>query len=168
MRGEMDEHYLTQQHQDVLIKVVHQKKSELLDLQMDIDPTHRLTTTTASAISDPATAGVLELYETLQILTGGIEALTDDSQRLSNTSLQNQINVQALTERLSHVKTSVEESHGFLQGVKQNQEILEQELTSLKGNIHDMEYVSYDGTFIWKITNVQEKISKYHIPSLCM
>ena len=160
IRDEMNEHYLSKNHQDVLIKVVHQMKWQSLDLPMDIDSTKRPTTNTTNTISDPTLGGVLELYETLQILTGGIEALNDDSQRLSNTSLQNQINVQALTERLSRVKIFMEESQSFLQGVKQNQEILEQELTSLKGNIHDMEYVSYDGSFLWKIPNVREKISK--------
>jgi hypothetical protein len=54
----------------------------------------------------------------------------------------------------------VEESHSFLQGVKHNQDILNQDLASLKEKINDMQYVSYDGTFVWKITNFKEKMSK--------
>ena len=161
MRGDMEEHYLTQQHQDTLNRIVHQMKSQILDSQMDIDPSQRTTTTTTtSSISDPATADVLELYETLRILTGGVETLNDDSQRLNDTSLQTQINTQALAEDLSRVRISVEESHSYVEGVKQNQEILEQELTSMKQSIDDMGYVSYDGTLVWKITNVREKMSK--------
>jgi chromosome segregation ATPase len=155
----MKEHYLTQQHQDTVIKVVRQMKSQLLDSQMDIDPS-RTTTTTITTVSDPATAQVMELYETLNILTGGVEALNDDGQRLSNESLQSQIRLQALIEETSKVQISVEESHGFLQGVKHNQDILSQDLTSLKEKINDMQYVSYDGTLVWKITNFQEKMSK--------
>jgi len=155
----MEEHYLTQQHQDTVIKVVRQMKSQLLDSQMDIDPS-RTTTTTITTVSDPATAQVMELYETLNILTGGVEALNDDGQRLSNESLQSQIRLQALIEETSKVQISVEESHGFLQGVKHNQDILSQDLTSLKEKINDMQYVSYDGTLVWKITNFQEKMSK--------
>jgi chromosome segregation ATPase len=134
-------------------------KSQLLDSQMDIDPS-RTTTTTITTVSDPATAQVMELYETLNILTGGVEALNDDGQRLSNESLQSQIRLQALIEETSKVQLSVEESHGFLQGVKHNQDILSQDLTSLKEKINDMQYVSYDGTLVWKITNFQEKMSK--------
>ena len=156
MRGKMEEHYRTQKHQDVIMKIVHQMRSQLLDTQMDVD-LPRTTTTTAS---DPATAQVQELYETLNILTGGIEALNDDGQRLSNESLQSQIKLQTLAEDFSQVQLSVEESHNFLQGVKHNLEILNQHLIRLKEQINDMQHVSYDGTFVWKITSFKEKMSK--------
>jgi len=152
----MEEHYLTQQHQDIILKVVRQMKSQLFDSQMDIDPSRTTTTT----ISDPATAQVQELYETLNILAGGIEALNDDAQRLSNESLESQIKLQTLAEDFSTVKLSVEESHSFLQGVKHNQDILNQDLISLKEKIDDMQNVSYDGTFVWKITSFKEKMSE--------
>jgi hypothetical protein len=152
----MEEHYLTQQHQDAILKIVHQMRSQLIDTKMDID----LPRATTATVSDPATAQVLELYETLNILTGGIEALNDDGQRLSNESLQSQIKLQTLTEDFSKVQLSVEESHSFLKGVKHNQDILNQDLSSLKEKVNDIQYVSYDGTFVWKITNFQEKMSK--------
>jgi chromosome segregation ATPase len=152
----MEEHYLSQKHQETILKFVRQMRSQLLDSQMDTDPSR---TTTATA-SDPAMAQLQELYETLNILTGGIEALNDDGQRLSNESLQSQIKLQTLTEDFSKVQLSVEESHNFLQGVKHNQDILNQDLVSLKEKINDMQYVSYDGAFVWKITNFQEKMSK--------
>lgn len=156
MRSQMKEHYLTQQHQDAIMKGVHQMRSQLPDSQMDISP-FRTTTTT---VTDPATAGVVELYETLQILTGGIEALNDDGQRLSNESLQSQIKLQALAEEYSKVQGSMEESHGFLHGAKHNQDILNQDIASMKDTINDMRYASYDGTLVWKIPNVREKLSK--------
>ncbi|CAF4772212.1 unnamed protein product, partial [Rotaria sp. Silwood2] len=43
-------------------------------------------------------------------------------------------------------------------GVKPNQEILQQDVASLKQKIDDMQYVSYDGTLIWKITSFLEKM----------
>ncbi|CAF1389685.1 unnamed protein product, partial [Rotaria sordida] len=79
-------------------------------------------------------------------------------QRLTNESLQCQIKLQKLAEEFSQVKLSAEESHGFLEGVKQNQDILNQDVESLKEIINDMQYVSYDGTFVWKITKFQEKM----------
>jgi predicted nucleic acid-binding Zn-ribbon protein len=152
----MEEHYLSQQHQDTILQIVRQMRTQSADAQMDLDSSRTTTATT----SDPATAQLQELYETLNILTGGIEALNDDGQRLSNESLQSQIKLQTLAEDFSQAKLSVEESHSFLEGVKHNQDILNQDLASLKEKINDMQYVSYDGTFVWKITNFKEKMSK--------
>ncbi|CAF4555534.1 unnamed protein product, partial [Rotaria sp. Silwood2] len=44
--------------------------------------------------------------------------------------------------------------------VKSNQEILQQDVASLKQKVDDMQYVSYDGTLIWKITNFHEKMKR--------
>ncbi|CAF4970397.1 unnamed protein product, partial [Rotaria sp. Silwood1] len=78
------EHYLTIQHQEAILKVVRQMRSQLLDTQMDTDAFR----TTTAATGDAASAQVQELYETLNVLSGGIETLNDDGQRLSNVSLQ--------------------------------------------------------------------------------
>ncbi|CAM4837155.1 unnamed protein product, partial [Rotaria magnacalcarata] len=37
-------------------------------------------------------------------------------------------------------------------------DILKQDFTSLQEKVNDLQCVSYDGTFIWKITNVKEKM----------
>ncbi|CAF1234435.1 unnamed protein product [Rotaria sp. Silwood1] len=129
-------------------------RSQLPDEQMDTD----VTRTTTAETNDSASVELQKLYETLHILTGGIETLSDDGQHLSNESLQLQIKLQSLIEDFSQLKLSMEESHSFLEGVKYNQDVLNQDLASLKEKINDMQYVSYDGTFIWKITNFQEKM----------
>ena len=152
----MQEHFSSKQHQDIIIKAVCQTRSQLPDIQMDTSASRAATTSTVSA---PATAAVHELYETLNILMGGVEALNDDAQRLSNESLQSQIRLQTVAEDFSQVKSSIEESHRFLQAVKHNQDILNQDVASLKEKIDDMQYVSYDGTYVWKITRVREKMS---------
>ncbi|CAF0853275.1 unnamed protein product [Rotaria sordida] len=130
-------------------------RSQLLDAQMDTD----VDRTTSATTSYPVSAQLQGLYETLNILAGGIETLNNDGQRLTNESLQCQIKLQKLAEEFSQVKLSAEESHGFLEGVKQNQDILNQDVESLKEIINDMQYVSYDGTFVWKTTNFQEKMT---------
>ncbi|CAF3744782.1 unnamed protein product [Rotaria sordida] len=155
IRGKKEEHYLTTHHQEAILKVVRHMRSQLLDTKMETD----VTRTTTAVTSDPALIQLQEFYETLNILAGGIETLNDDGQRISNELLQCQIKLQTLVEDFSQVKLSVEESHSFLEGVKHNQDILNQDLTSLKEKINDMQYVSYDGTFIWKITNFQEKMT---------
>ncbi|CAF4741457.1 unnamed protein product, partial [Rotaria sp. Silwood2] len=97
IRGKKEEHFLTKPHQDAILKVVRQMRSQLLDRQMNTD----VARTTSATTSDPASAQLQELYETLNILAGGIETLNDDGQRLSNESLQCQIKLQKLAEDFS-------------------------------------------------------------------
>jgi hypothetical protein len=136
--------------------MVHQMRSQLFDSQMDNDYPR----TTITIMGDPTITHLQEIYETLNILSGGIATLNDDGQGVSNQLLQSQIKLQALAEEFSQVKSSVEESHRFLEGVKHNEGTHHQDLSSLKEKINDMQYVSYDGTFVWKITNFQEKMSR--------
>ncbi|CAF4126847.1 unnamed protein product, partial [Rotaria sordida] len=150
----MQDHYSTQQHQHTLLNAVHQMLSQLNDRQMDIE--HSRTTTAGPC--NPATAQSDELYEMLSILVGGIETLTNDEQRLANEALQMQTAIPTLAEEFSKVKLSDEESNAFLEGVRHNQAILNQDLLSLQEKINDLQCVSYDGTLVWKIANFHEKM----------
>ncbi|CAF1222580.1 unnamed protein product [Rotaria sordida] len=154
IRTEMEDHYLNEEHQCAIMKIVRQMLSQLVDRSMNND----LPRITTAGDCNPATIQLQELYEMFDILTGGIETLNNDQQRLSNESLQIQIILPTLTEELSKVRLSVEESNGFLKGVKHNQDILNQDLESLQEKINDLQYVSYDGTLVWKISNFKEKL----------
>ncbi|CAF5059091.1 unnamed protein product, partial [Rotaria sp. Silwood1] len=99
-----------------------------------------------------------KIYDTLNILASGIQTLNDDTQRLSNESIRLQSSIESITQEFSSLKLSIQEQSSFLDGVKRNQEILQQDLASLKQKVDDMQYVSYDGTLIWKITNFHEKM----------
>jgi hypothetical protein len=67
----MEEHYLTQKHQEIILKFVPEMRSQLPDSEMDIDLS-RTTTTTASS---SATTKLHKVHETLIILKRGIESL---------------------------------------------------------------------------------------------
>ncbi|CAF4281872.1 unnamed protein product, partial [Rotaria sp. Silwood2] len=155
LRWEIAAHYLSKQHQDSVIKVLRQTESQLLSTQMNTD----VPQTTTARVDYPITTHLQESYETLSILCGGIETLNDDGQRLNNELLQCQIKLQTLAQDFSQVQLAVEETNSFVQGLKPNQDILHQDLVSLKQKIDDMQYVSYDGTFVWKITNFREKMT---------
>jgi hypothetical protein len=58
-----------------------------------------------------------------------------------------------------NIKLSEEESCGFLQDIGPNLHVLIQDLASLKEKVNDMQYISYDGTLVWKIANFKEKMS---------
>ncbi|CAF2941393.1 unnamed protein product [Rotaria sp. Silwood2] len=127
---------------------------QLNDRQMDND----LSRITTAEDCNPATTQLQELYEMLNILSCGIETLNNDQQRLGNVSLQIQTTLPTLVEELPKVKLSIEESNVFLEGVKYNQNILNQDITSIQQKLNDLKYVVYDGTFVWKITNFKEKM----------
>ncbi|CAF1499053.1 unnamed protein product [Rotaria sp. Silwood1] len=137
IRAKMKYHYLTKQHQHAILNFVRQMLS-----QLHID--HSRTTTTE--VVNPVTAQLEELYKMLNMLLDGIRTLINDELCLSNELLQ------TLTEK-SKVNLSIEESNVFLDEAKHNQYS-----SLLQENINDLQYVSYDGTFIWKITNFREKM----------
>ncbi|CAF3790141.1 unnamed protein product, partial [Rotaria sp. Silwood1] len=152
--AKIEDHYLTEQHQHAIMKVVRQMLLQLSDRQIDND----LSRITTAETSNPGTAQLQELYEMLNILSCGIETLNNDQQRLSNESLRIQVTIPTLTEEIPKLKLSIEESNAFLEGVKHNQDILNQDLASVHEKIDNLRYVSYDGILVWKITNFQEKM----------
>ena len=83
---------------------------------------------------------------------------TDDTTKTEASKQQGK--GKQIEEQSSTMKLSAEESQSFLPGFKYNQDVLQQEVMSLKESVDDMKYVSYDGIFIWKISNFKEKMSK--------
>ena len=98
----------------------------------------------------------------LDALITAIETLLKDEQHLSRDSLHMQLQVQTLAEYASQLKAPVQESRSHLDAIKLNVDVLKQDLVSLNERINDAQYVSYDGTFIWKITGFREKMSKWN------
>jgi hypothetical protein len=125
--------------------------------QTETDPSR---STTVVAV-DLDTVRFQELCETLSILLDDKVILSNDGQQcLNNALIQCQKKFPTLTLDFLRAKVSIQETHSFLDGVKHNPDILNQDLASLKEKINDMQPISYDGTFVWKITNFQEKMSK--------
>jgi len=99
-----------------------------------------------------------EINETVNILSNGIEALDDDIKRLEMESGQCQNGLQPITNQFPILKKSIDEQNAFVDIMKPNQENVERDISFMKQKIDEIKSVSYDGTYIWKITNVQEKI----------
>lgn len=127
---------------------------------MDVDG-EQSATSSFTTTDDNVGTQMQEIYETINVLANGIQTLNDDTQRLSTDSIRLQTSVESLSKEFESLQLSVQEQGAFLEGVKPNQEILQQDVASLKQRVDDMQYVSYDGTLIWKITGFREKMSKY-------
>jgi TNF receptor-associated factor 2/TNF receptor-associated factor 3 len=121
------------------------------------------TTITTNELPDRTMHGSLhESYEMMEHLLGGMQALNDDTQRLSSESHVYQDALQSFTEDISKVKLAVQETNSLMDAQKSNQQILEQSIASLQQQIEELRNTSYDGTLTWKISDIQQKIGRLH------
>jgi len=126
------------------------------------DLTSQITTASSTTIEKDGYKNALEhFFEMIDLLSGGIYSLKDELIHLSDSSLQQSESLETTDKVLSMVKTSVEESNNVLNALNTNLLIVQQELSSLKLKFEEQQITSYDGTFVWKITQFQEKMSKY-------
>ncbi len=162
------EHYKSEQHQTAIIAFICGDGKKFTSDQyergsgMDVDTGSYATTTFA----DNTTGQLQEVCETIDILAGGIQTLNEDAQRLSNESIQLQNAIEVLTNDFTALKLSVQEQSTYLDGIKPNQEILQQDVSSLKQKVEDLQFISYDGTLTWKISSFNEKMGKSFISKL--
>ncbi|CAF3903083.1 unnamed protein product, partial [Rotaria sordida] len=160
LRCELINHYQSKQHQDSILNVIQQMKLQLRDSQMISNQMNIDTSRTTTIIdNDFAINQLEELHEAISILASGTETLNRDVQRLNSEIVEYENKLQHLTETASNVKSSVEEEHGCYEAITRNLELLNQDLLSLEEKIDDIQYISYDGTFVWKIPKVQEKLA---------
>ncbi|CAF1336428.1 unnamed protein product, partial [Rotaria sordida] len=163
-RAQLQEHYLSDIHQKAIISTIRRLLSRGINERhdrvsgMDVDIEQGAASSITTTANENISTQMQEIYETINILASGIQTLNDDTQRLSSESIRLQSSTESLTQEFSSLKLSIQEQSSFLDGVKPNQEILQQDVASLKQKVDDMQYVSYDGTLIWKITSFHEKM----------
>ena len=124
-----------------------------------------LSHTTATTGSSPeVTEKVSEdsqaLHATIETLANGTHVVGDELLSLSNDSLPLHQSIEKAEEMLSTIEASIKETNTLLEAIHSNISIVEQDLSSLKQACEDQQVASYDGTFFWKITGVQDKMSK--------
>ena len=170
---DMSAHYMTEQHQSAILTCIRrltfnmasdkQQGDSNMGMNTKVDILPLSTTLMILVDNNNASDRLAEIYEMINILAGGIETLNGETQRHSTELLYKQSAMDNLTKDFATLKQSVEEENIFLDGYKPNQEILHQDIESLKQKVNDLQYVSYDGTFVWKITDIKEKMSKISI-----
>ncbi|CAF3566686.1 unnamed protein product [Rotaria socialis] len=125
-----------------------------------IDDSPKVTTDSSTILeTDESNVQQKDITETMNILAGGTAVLNDDVQRLSSESLQQSLLIEMSSQNLKALKTSCEESKNFMDALSTNMSILQQDCFSLKQKIEESQSISYDGTLLWKISNVQEKMT---------
>ena len=117
--------------------------------------------TEASATSDNTLAmnQLRELDETMKILGSGVQGLHEETrQQLSDDLPEHERKLRELIEKVSKVADGIEEEYGLLGEPIQNMQNFNRTLMELAESVDDMQTVSHDGTLVWKITGVAEKL----------
>ncbi|CAF1400819.1 unnamed protein product [Didymodactylos carnosus] len=110
-----------------------------------------------------------KLYETMAILTDGIQTYLDDTTRLTNELSNIKPIVDTYRQELMKFKQSEQEQAAPVNEIQMNQQIMQQNLTELSQIIENVQSTSYDGTYIWKVKNVRElmlRAQSKHQPSI--
>lgn len=97
----------------------------------------------------------------LTILSNRVNILNNIQQRIRGKMCSSQNVLQIASKELSSLSSSLEDCVNFTYGIKVNIDFLHQEIRLLEQNVDDRLLASFDGTFLWKITKVAEKIGIY-------
>ncbi|CAF3614504.1 unnamed protein product, partial [Rotaria sp. Silwood1] len=160
VRVEIGEHYKSEEHQSAIINFIRRILSKINDQHdrgstMDVDTLSHTTMLSSDNINNQ----LQEVCQTIDILADGVSTLNGDAQRLSQESLQLHNTIDNLTREFAILKISIQEQGTYLDGLKPNQDVLNQDVTSLKQKLDDMQFVSYDGTLLWKIPNFSSRMA---------
>lgn len=102
----------------------------------------------------------LEILKSLESLAEGLSSLSDDSIVLQKELLKLRHHIQQQENTIEQLKRSIEESNSVVNASQIGMQVLENELESLKRTAMNLSaQSSNDGTFIWKISDVSQKIN---------
>ncbi|CAF1453172.1 unnamed protein product [Adineta ricciae] len=128
---ELDAHYLSSIHQECIAKAIETqaKKSNTVP-------------------------------ECVDLLTDAVSCLHNENIQVQNTAIELNHAVTVFGNQIQSLKSSIEETNQFMSASQTQQSLLQTEMETMKEKINELStQVCNDGTFIWKITDVAQKIS---------
>ena len=143
----LQEHYSSKVHQQCLTKAI-----ELYTQQIYNTPKNNST-----VLYDEVDSS--EIVESMNILAEGVSCLHDEGIQLHSNLVQLHSNILEQQKQLEQLNNSIEESAQFIHAAQMNNSILQTEIETIKQMMMNLtSQASNDGTFIWKITNVAQRI----------
>ncbi|CAF2753029.1 unnamed protein product [Rotaria sp. Silwood2] len=101
-----------------------------------------------------------EILPSINILAEGISCLHDDNVQIHNNFVQVLSKIVEQQKQIEKVKNSIEETSQMLYVADMNNKILQTQVETLKQTISDCSSTSSnDGSYVWKISNVSEKLA---------
>ena len=143
----LQDHYLTEEHQEVLLKLVRHLSNNLSNIQH------------GNGLEEAASQ-FEELNETIAILTDGVKSLSEDVERLDIESTQLQNIVDTLQRDCASINLTIDGQNQQRNEREHQLHLMKRDLAELKEEVNERELTSDDGTLVWKITNFQEKMSE--------
>jgi len=94
------------------------------------------------------------------MLAEGLSCLHDDNVQIHNNFVQVLSNIMDQQNQMEQLKKSTEETSQLLNAIQLNNNILQTEIETMKqASLNASSLFSNDGMYIWKITNVAEKMA---------
>jgi hypothetical protein len=112
----------------------------------------------SNVINDQHHMFYIQFQEMICSLSDGVNSLTNDQQRIDKEAHRSQTLLHKLAQSLLSLKSSFEEIVSYANALKIMQDFFAQEIWSLKSVINSLLPRPVDGTYIWKVTNVESKI----------
>lgn len=84
--------------------------------------------------------------------------VNDEIRRTENENFHRQASFRSLEKEIYPLSKSIEEKSFAIEKSKLTDEIIGKELRSIREMTENFALNSFDGTFIWKIENIREKI----------
>jgi hypothetical protein len=93
-------------------------------------------------------------------LTQKIGKVNSNIQHLNSKSIDANNSLQRLSQECSTLRTNYQEQSNSISKLKLEQEMLELSFLALRQKLEDIHYATYNGSFIWRITNVAQKFGE--------
>jgi len=93
-------------------------------------------------------------------LTQEIGKVNSNIQHLNSKLIDDNNSLQRLRQECSTLRTNYQEQRDSISKLKLEQEKIEQSLSELRQQFEDIHYVTYDGSLMWKITNVAQELGE--------
>ena len=101
---------------------------------------------------------VQQILQGLEHLSEGIDRFGHDIQRLDNENLFHQNALISSRRDVLPLTKAIEEKQFAVERAKATDEMLERDLLSIRQTVEEIALHPFDGTFIWKITQIREKL----------
>jgi hypothetical protein len=119
------------------------------------------TANNSNAIDNQRRMLLTHFQEMIGIFSNRVKDISNDQQRIGMEFRRIQTSYQAADQNFSSIKTSHEDLVSRTIGMTLTQDLLTQQIWSLKQDAHNALSTSHDGKYIWKITGVRDKIGIY-------
>ncbi|CAF1166699.1 unnamed protein product [Didymodactylos carnosus] len=104
-------------------------------------------------------AEVNKCHDTITVLSQGIQSLSNDTTRLGAESFRHQNSIQSAFSDVNQLKLSIKETDNYLAAIAPNQEMMQEQLSSIKQKVEETELSFYDGTLTWKVADISNKMA---------